>query len=226
MKEPNDSRHDVQIERVRNPRRIVLFISSMAVLLAAAFLAGLVIKSPTDDALKVAETSIPVTAAVEERLVSSGFAIPASLAPGTFYDIFVTEASAQSAPSTPVAPADSPASAAADSAPSSAAAAAAAAAEPAPARVIVTSTPIASGSQLSMGQLLGEVSGRPLFSVPVTVPLYRDLIVGSSGKDVAALQQLLVDLDYVGVRQREIWTGAPWMLSNACTGDQVTTCLS
>ena len=70
---------------------------------------------------------------------------------------------------------------------------------PSAARVTVTSSTMQAGQVVSPGNLIGEVSGRPVFAVPVSVPLYRNLTVGARGADVRALQQLLIDLDYYGV---------------------------
>lgn len=47
------------------------------------------------------------------------------------------------------------------------------------------------GDRVSPGDLLAEVSGRPVYAFPLSAPLYRDLAVGSAGNDVRALQRML-----------------------------------
>lgn len=52
------------------------------------------------------------------------------------------------------------------------------------------------GQSVKSGDLLGEVSGRPLFILKGDVPGYRDLLLGSIGTDVTQLQKALRDLGY------------------------------
>ena len=52
------------------------------------------------------------------------------------------------------------------------------------------------GDTVSAGQLLAEVSGQPLFALPGPVPAYRDLKPGSTGPDVAELQDALAGLGH------------------------------
>ena len=59
-------------------------------------------------------------------------------------------------------------------------------------RQVVSVQPHRSGDRVSVGQLLAEVSGRPVFAFPASAPLYRDLIVGTRGPDVTALQETLM----------------------------------
>jgi len=61
-------------------------------------------------------------------------------------------------------------------------------------RQIVTQRVLAPGDVITPGTLLGEVSGRPQISIPEGVPLYRDLVDGSTGSDVSALQTVLQEL--------------------------------
>ncbi|WP_240797527.1 peptidoglycan-binding protein [Streptomyces sp. F001] len=63
-------------------------------------------------------------------------------------------------------------------------------------RSIVTKVAVKTGSPLRMGQLLLEVSGRPVFVLKGEVPAYRDLKPGSTGEDVAQLQKALGELGY------------------------------
>lgn len=57
---------------------------------------------------------------------------------------------------------------------------------------VVTAVRVKTGDALSAGQVLLEISGRPVFVLPGAVPAYRDLKPGAEGKDVAQLQQGLV----------------------------------
>lgn len=61
---------------------------------------------------------------------------------------------------------------------------------------VVTRATAAVGSALNWGDVIGEVSGRPRFAVPASVPLYRDIAVGDIGADVEALEGFLADLGY------------------------------
>ncbi|WP_066466258.1 peptidoglycan-binding protein [Sanguibacter suarezii] len=60
-------------------------------------------------------------------------------------------------------------------------------------RTIVTGVIAGPGSVLRPGQVLAEVSGRPLIALNLPFDLYRDLAPGDSGPDVRALQQALID---------------------------------
>ncbi|GGL13801.1 peptidoglycan-binding protein [Streptomyces flaveus] len=63
-------------------------------------------------------------------------------------------------------------------------------------RAVVTRIAVREGQQLSPGKLLMEVSGRPVFVLPGTLPVYRDLKPGSTGKDVTQLQKALRSLGH------------------------------
>ncbi|MGI5444916.1 peptidoglycan-binding protein [Streptomyces sp. CA-243310] len=56
---------------------------------------------------------------------------------------------------------------------------------------VVTKLPLKAGDAVAAGQLLAEVSGRPVFALKGTLPVYRDLRPGATGDDVAQLQQAL-----------------------------------
>lgn len=56
---------------------------------------------------------------------------------------------------------------------------------------VVTASPSVTGTQVSAGAVLAEVSGRPLFAVPGSFPFYRELTEGDEGPDVRQLQQAL-----------------------------------
>lgn len=57
---------------------------------------------------------------------------------------------------------------------------------------VVTGTPKRPGDALEAGQVLIEISGRPLIALPGSIPAYRDFVVGTRGPDVEQLQRALV----------------------------------
>ncbi|MEV7726973.1 peptidoglycan-binding domain-containing protein [Streptomyces sp. NPDC087917] len=61
---------------------------------------------------------------------------------------------------------------------------------------VVTKLPVKAGDAIAAGQLLAEVSGRPVFTLKGTLPVYRDLRPGATGDDVAQLQQALRELGH------------------------------
>ncbi|MGR0159815.1 hypothetical protein [Paenarthrobacter nitroguajacolicus] len=63
-------------------------------------------------------------------------------------------------------------------------------------RLVLTSAPKTVGSILAPGELVAAVSGRPLLVLPGGVPLYRDIELGNSGPDVAALHTALAGFGY------------------------------
>ncbi|GAA1371763.1 peptidoglycan-binding protein [Streptomyces beijiangensis] len=63
-------------------------------------------------------------------------------------------------------------------------------------RSVVTKVKIAPGGTLSPGQVLLEVSGRPMFILQGDLPAYRDLMPGMSGEDVTQLQRALSRIGY------------------------------
>ncbi|MFJ4091240.1 peptidoglycan-binding protein [Kitasatospora sp. NPDC089913] len=58
-------------------------------------------------------------------------------------------------------------------------------------RTVVTAVRVRPGDAVSAGQVLLEVSGRPVFVLTGELPVYRDLKPGSEGKDVEQLQRSL-----------------------------------
>jgi peptidoglycan hydrolase-like protein with peptidoglycan-binding domain len=56
---------------------------------------------------------------------------------------------------------------------------------------IVTAVGVAQGEELSEGDLLVEVSGRPLFVLTGPIPAYRDLEPSARGREVEQLQEAL-----------------------------------
>lgn len=61
---------------------------------------------------------------------------------------------------------------------------------------VVTKIPVRAGQSLSAGQLILEVSGRPVFILPGSLPGYRDLKPGARGDDVTQLQAALLSLGH------------------------------
>ncbi|MFI6585517.1 peptidoglycan-binding protein [Embleya sp. NPDC050493] len=61
---------------------------------------------------------------------------------------------------------------------------------------VVTGLRVKPGDVLRAGQILIEVSGRPVFVLPGDLPVYRDLKPGSEGRDVAQLQSALDGLGH------------------------------
>lgn len=58
-------------------------------------------------------------------------------------------------------------------------------------RLVVTALRAQAGAQLSAGDVLIEVSGRPIIALPGAVPAYRDLKPGDEGRDITELQEAL-----------------------------------
>ncbi|WP_199881570.1 peptidoglycan-binding domain-containing protein [Streptomyces sp. CB03911] len=61
-------------------------------------------------------------------------------------------------------------------------------------RLYVSGLEVKAGDQVVAGRLLAEVSGQPLFALAGAVPAYRDLKPGSTGPDIAQLQDALAAL--------------------------------
>jgi peptidoglycan hydrolase-like protein with peptidoglycan-binding domain len=61
---------------------------------------------------------------------------------------------------------------------------------------VVTAIYVKPGETIRPGQVLVQVSGRPLIALPGAFPAYRDLKPGDSGPDVRQLQQGLAALGY------------------------------
>ncbi|MQS13069.1 peptidoglycan-binding protein [Streptomyces kaniharaensis] len=62
--------------------------------------------------------------------------------------------------------------------------------------LFVSKLGVKQGDTIAAGELLAEVSGQPLFALPGPVPAYRDLKPGSTGPDVAELQDALAGLGH------------------------------
>jgi peptidoglycan hydrolase-like protein with peptidoglycan-binding domain len=67
---------------------------------------------------------------------------------------------------------------------------------PAGGLAVVTRAILRRGATVRPGQVIVEVSGRPLFAFGGTVPAYRNLEAGDTGADVAQLQRGLAALGY------------------------------
>ena len=66
------------------------------------------------------------------------------------------------------------------------------------AQSVITNTPARAGSTITPSDVVVEISGRPVVFLRMPFPLYRDLHVGDQGRDVAALQRALADIDLYG----------------------------
>lgn len=63
-------------------------------------------------------------------------------------------------------------------------------------RPVVTKLPLRQGQTVAAGQVVMEVSGRPVFALKGSVPVYRDLKPGTEGDDVKQLQEALTSLGH------------------------------
>ncbi|GAB2995170.1 hypothetical protein GCM10023080_071920 [Streptomyces pseudoechinosporeus] len=61
---------------------------------------------------------------------------------------------------------------------------------------VITKISVEAGETVKNGQVLMEVSGRPVFVLRGKLPVYRDLRPGATGDDVAQLQKALGDLGH------------------------------
>ncbi|MFI9152679.1 peptidoglycan-binding protein [Streptomyces sp. NPDC053367] len=61
---------------------------------------------------------------------------------------------------------------------------------------VVTRVMVRSGQTFEAGRVLAEISGRPVFALPGTLPVYRDLRPGTQGDDVRQLQDALRTLGH------------------------------
>ncbi|MGW6685643.1 peptidoglycan-binding protein [Streptomyces sp. NPDC054961] len=73
---------------------------------------------------------------------------------------------------------------------------------------VVTGVRVKPGDVLRSGQVLIEVSGRPVFVLAGEVPVYRDLKPGSEGRDVRQLQAALAALGWKSAPDKEGSYGA------------------
>ncbi|WP_406287933.1 peptidoglycan-binding protein [Streptomyces sp. NBC_00209] len=75
------------------------------------------------------------------------------------------------------------------------------------ASAVITKQPVEAGRTIRPGQLLLEVSGRPVFALQGKVPAYRDLKPGADGADVAQLQSALRQMGYTPGSDRKGYFG-------------------
>ncbi|MFD8207459.1 peptidoglycan-binding protein [Streptomyces sp. NPDC059695] len=61
---------------------------------------------------------------------------------------------------------------------------------------VITKLPVRAGDTVRPGQVLMEVSGRLVFALKGSLPVYRDLRPGSTGDDVRQLQRALAELGH------------------------------
>lgn len=61
---------------------------------------------------------------------------------------------------------------------------------------VVTSIRVSVGEEVAAGDVIGEVSGRPIIVLPGEVPAFRDMRPGAEGADVAQLQVALDGLGF------------------------------
>jgi len=62
--------------------------------------------------------------------------------------------------------------------------------------MVVTGMYVRPGDQVHSGEVVAEVSDRPVYVLQGSLPLWRNLVPGESGKDVGELQTALADLGY------------------------------
>ena len=85
-------------------------------------------------------------------------------------------------------------------------------------RMVVSGRAHATGDTIRFGDVVAEVSGRPVFAVPASLPVYRDLVAGDVGSDVAGLQRMLTDLGlYAGAVDGKLSTGTAQAISRLHT---------
>ncbi|MDR1264137.1 MAG: peptidoglycan-binding protein [Propionibacteriaceae bacterium] len=65
-----------------------------------------------------------------------------------------------------------------------------------PGAAVVTRVAVGAGQEIAQGEVLAEVSGRPVYALAGSVPAYRDLKPGYQGDDVRQLQQDLADMGF------------------------------
>ncbi|MGW1772186.1 peptidoglycan-binding protein [Streptomyces sp. NPDC002104] len=64
------------------------------------------------------------------------------------------------------------------------------------ARPVITKLRVRPGDTVKPGQVLMEVSGRPVFVLEGSLPVYRDLVPGATGDDIAQVQRALKALGH------------------------------
>lgn len=193
MRPLNPATQQVVLRRITRPAYIIGALSLVIALVAVAFITGTQIQAPAEIKTGAATVLPAVTAHVELRVVNEGLQLPGKvIAPETLelklsgdgqLGIVTTHPTPPPATGTATG-GDPPKTEAAEQNPA------------APERNVITRMIAANGNTLDPGDLLAEVSGRPIMAAPPGTPLYRDFIPGITGEDVRAVQQMLVGLGY------------------------------
>lgn len=185
------------IPRVRHGTRLIALAAAVALIGAAAFCAGFFLHRPEEAALKNADATIDVWANAEERVVYDGFSLPGVVGAGSQVGITVTEASPYGITPLVTGSEVGTSGIAAPSRDQNTTGGTPAAHVRRIDRVVVSAMGVTAGTSLAYGQLLAEVSGRPIFAWPSSSPLYRDLTEGDTGRDVRDAQRVLHELGYL-----------------------------
>lgn len=178
----------VTLRRVSRPVVVVGALLLTAVMVVAAFLAGLNVRSP-EAVESQPQVTLAATASVESRVVQEGLQVVGKVSDPEILPLHLSGAAPLGAPTEAAGESRTDR---AETSPDSQNAA------PAPVvdRNVVTQMKSPVGTEVSPGMVLAEVSGRPVIGVPESTPLYRDFSIGITGEDVRAMQQLLADLGY------------------------------
>ena len=157
-----------------SPRRVVLIVVCVALATGAGgWIVGSRITSPADaTAAHQPPPASAITVAVERRTLSSTV-----IAQGTVTYTGATPLTLTGSVGAPASPGGAEA----------------------PTTQIVTRAP-AAGTTLRAGDRLMEISGRPVFVLPGSVPMYRSLADGAQGQDVRQLQAALSTLGFGRLR--------------------------
>jgi peptidoglycan hydrolase-like protein with peptidoglycan-binding domain len=73
---------------------------------------------------------------------------------------------------------------------------------------VITATPVAEGDVVTAGDVLAEITGRPVLLLPGRLPAYRDLGDGDTGPDVAQLERALDALGHHPGAVDDVYTPA------------------
>lgn len=145
-----------------SPRRshwLWVWAAVSALVVAAAFTAGTLVRSPWDAAIDNARNAPEVTAVVEQRELAPDLPpLAGQVVLGTSVPVLA-----------PI---------------------------PEQGRAVVTAAPTSAGDTLDAGEVLIEVSGRPLLALDLPFAAYRDLGPGATGPDVEAVQGALARLGF------------------------------
>ena len=183
-----DESQRVALKRVARPAAIVAALVLVAVSVAGAFFAGSRLEAPAKKSAAEQEIESSTTARVESRVVQEGLQVPGTVSAPPTIDLKL----AGEGPLGAITGSASDVVTDADSGKSEVTAEGSPRAE----RNVISRVLLEQGQHIGVGSVLAEVSGRPVIAAPAEIPLYRDFLVGISGADVLALQQMLADLGY------------------------------